>query len=125
METKINLSKEWLEGQIGTEPEECGAGSSYPLNSEPAFTNAEVLAPELTHENLSSLTLVDLKDLWNRLFAAMKADGCTGFHATPDIEALEKLPSDEERERHWLIGVMGMLGASLRGEYEDVTETLR
>ena len=92
---------------------------------EPEYTNAKAIAPELTQENLSSMTLVDLKALWDRLFAAMKTDGCAGFHATPDMEALEKLPSDEERERHWLIGVMGMLGASFRGEYEDITETVR
>lgn len=116
--------KAWFGDKMDDEPEEWEVRSPRTPDTEPDHTNAKVFAPDLTYEKLSSLSLAELKELWDKLFEAMTADGCTGFHATPNMEALEKLPSDEERERHWLIGVMGMLGASLRGEYEDVTETL-
>lgn len=95
-----------------------------PQTPELEHPNARVFAEEMRIEAMEKLTLPELKILWAKVFEAMKADGCTGFHATPDMDALDKLPNDHERERHWLIGVMGMLGASLRGEYEDVTETL-
>lgn len=106
---------------IRATPESWGPNPRTPELEHP---HAKVFADQMRLENMENLTLPELKALWAQVFEAMKKDGCTGFHATPNTDALDKLPNDHERERHWLIGVMGMLGASLRGEYEDVTEIL-
>ena len=58
-----DFSKDWFESHIGNEPEECEALSPRTTDPEPAYTNAKAIAPELTYENLSGMTLVDLKVL--------------------------------------------------------------
>lgn len=116
--------KKWLEKGVLETEDERDARVAKLKASEPEYSHAKAFAAELTHENLATMSLEKLKNLWANLWEALKADGCTGFHATPNTEEFDKMSSDEERERQWHIGVMGMLGASFRGENEDITESL-